>query len=112
MLASRRPHGVAWGAFPGRRALEEVVATWQVFPECLLEFTREFVLFGRLLIAISGYSSVPIILFLLAWVVQIENFILALAGVAQWIEHRPANQRVAGSSPSRGTCLRCEPEPQ
>ena len=37
---------------------------------------------------------------------------LALAGVAQWIEHRPENQRVAGSSPSQGTCLGCRPGPQ
>ena len=29
----------------------------------------------------------------------------ALAGVAQWIEHQPANQGVAGSIPSQGTCL-------
>ena len=29
----------------------------------------------------------------------------ALAGVAQWIECWPANQRVAGSIPSQGTCL-------
>ena len=29
----------------------------------------------------------------------------ALAGVAQWIECGPANQRVAGSIPSQGTCL-------
>ena len=28
--------------------------------------------------------------------------ILALAGVAQWIECQPANQRVAGSIPSLG----------
>ena len=27
----------------------------------------------------------------------------ALAGVAQWIEHQPANQKVAGSIPSQGT---------
>ena len=36
----------------------------------------------------------------------------ALAGVAQWTEHRPANQRVAGSIPSQGTCLGCRPAPQ
>ena len=30
---------------------------------------------------------------------------VALAGVAQWIEHQPANQRVTGSIPSEGTCL-------
>ena len=29
----------------------------------------------------------------------------ALAGVALWIEYRPANQRVAGSIPGQGTCL-------
>ena len=36
----------------------------------------------------------------------------ALAGVAQWIEGWPANQRVAGSIPSQGTCLGCGPSPQ
>ena len=29
----------------------------------------------------------------------------ALAGVAQWMGHRPANQKVAGLTPSQGTCL-------
>ena len=29
----------------------------------------------------------------------------ALAGVAQWIECWPANQKVAGLIPSQGTCL-------
>ena len=37
---------------------------------------------------------------------------MALAGVAQWIEHGPANQRVAGSIPSQGTFLGCRPGPQ
>ena len=36
----------------------------------------------------------------------------ALAGVAQWSEHRPVNQRVTGSTPSQGTCLGCETGPQ
>ena len=36
----------------------------------------------------------------------------ALAGVAQWIEREPANQRVAGLIPSQGTCLGCGPGPQ
>ena len=31
--------------------------------------------------------------------------IIALAGVAQWIEPWPVNQRVAGSILSQGTCL-------
>ena len=35
-----------------------------------------------------------------------------LAGVAQWIKYWPANQRVAGSIPSQGTCLRRGPGPQ
>ena len=34
------------------------------------------------------------------------------AGVAQWIEHQTAMQRVAGSIPSQGTCLGCRPGPQ
>ena len=39
-------------------------------------------------------------------------YIQALAIVAQWIEHRPENQRVAGLIPSQGTCLGCGPGPQ
>ena len=34
---------------------------------------------------------------------------IALAGVAQWSEHRPANQRVSSWIPSQGTCLGCGP---
>ena len=37
--------------------------------------------------------------------------LLALAGVAQWIEHGPANRKVVGSIPSQGTCLGCGPGP-
>ena len=37
---------------------------------------------------------------------------LTLAGVAQWIEHGPVNQRVTGSILSQGTCLGCGPGPQ
>ena len=37
---------------------------------------------------------------------------VTLAGVAQWIEHWPANQRVTGLIPSQGTCLGCRPGPQ
>ena len=36
----------------------------------------------------------------------------ALAGVAQWIEYWPVNQRVAVLIPSQGTCLGCRPGPQ
>ena len=38
--------------------------------------------------------------------------IYVLAGVAQWIERWPANQGVAGSMPSRDTCLGCRPGAQ
>ena len=41
-----------------------------------------------------------------------KNTELALAGVAQCMEHRPVNRKVAGSIPSQGTCLGCEPGPQ
>ena len=37
---------------------------------------------------------------------------MALAGVAQWIESGPANQRVASSIPRQDTCLGCRPDPQ
>ena len=36
---------------------------------------------------------------------------MALAGVAQWMEHLPVNERVANSIPSQGTCLGCGPGP-
>ena len=32
-----------------------------------------------------------------------------MAGVAQWIELQPVNQKVASSIPSQGTCLGCGP---
>ena len=35
-----------------------------------------------------------------------------LAGVAQWIERGPVNQKVTGSIPTQGTCLGCRPGPQ
>ena len=36
---------------------------------------------------------------------------MALAGVAQWIEHQPVNQRVAGSIPSLGHMLGLQARP-
>ena len=36
---------------------------------------------------------------------QVQKRPGALSGVAQWIEHRPVNQRVTGLIPSQGTCL-------
>ena len=36
----------------------------------------------------------------------------ALAGVTQWVEHRPANWKVASLIPGQGTCLGCRPGPQ
>ena len=38
-----------------------------------------------------------------------KNFTVALAGLAQWTEHGPVNQTVAGLIPSQGTCLSCGP---
>ena len=40
---------------------------------------------------------------------RVQNTGYALAGVAQWIEHWPADQRVIGLTPSQGTCLGCRP---
>ena len=39
------------------------------------------------------------------------NRMFALAGVVQWIECQPGNQRVAGSIPRHSTCLGCGPGP-
>ena len=41
-----------------------------------------------------------------------EKISLALAGVTQWIECWPSNQRVTSSIPSQGTYLGCKPCPQ
>ena len=41
-----------------------------------------------------------------------KNQPAALAGVVQWIEHWPVNQRVPGWIPSQGPCLGCKPGPQ
>ena len=35
----------------------------------------------------------------------------ALAGVVQWMECWPVNQKVTGLIPSQGTCLGCRPGP-
>ena len=37
---------------------------------------------------------------------------MALAGVAQWIEYGPVNQRVTSLIPSQGTGLGCGPGPR
>ena len=42
------------------------------------------------------------------WAHAKENTV-ALAGVVQWIECRPANRKVTSSVPSKGTCLGCRP---
>ena len=44
--------------------------------------------------------------------VSAERNVLTLAGVAQWTDHRPVNQRVASLIPGEGTCLGCRPGPQ
>ena len=40
-----------------------------------------------------------------------KNICPALAGVPQWTECQPANQKVTGSIPSQGMCLGCGPGP-
>ena len=40
-----------------------------------------------------------------------KNQDLALPGVAEWVECRSANGKVAGLIPSRGMCLGCGPGP-
>ena len=41
-----------------------------------------------------------------------KTILPTLAGVAQWTECQPANQRVIGLIPSQGICLGCRPGPQ
>ena len=40
---------------------------------------------------------------------KFKNTKKALAGVAQWIECPPVNQKVTGFTPSQSTCLGCRP---
>ena len=44
--------------------------------------------------------------------VGLNSSISALTGVAEWIGHCSANQKVASSTPSQGTCLGCRPGSQ
>ena len=44
------------------------------------------------------------------WPASLKLF-AALAGIAQWIEHRPSNQRVTSLIPRQGSCLDCGPGP-
>ena len=34
-----------------------------------------------------------------------QNWLPALTGVAQWVGHRPTNQKVTSSIPGQGACL-------
>ena len=43
---------------------------------------------------------------------HIRMYPTALAGVAQWVEHWPGNQRVWGWIPSQGSCLGFRAGPQ
>ena len=43
---------------------------------------------------------------------EVQKICIALTGVAQWIECRRVNQKVAGSILSQGTCLGCGTGPQ
>ena len=45
-------------------------------------------------------------------IAMLLKVIRALAGVAQWTDCCPVNQRVAGWIPSQGTCLGCWTGPQ
>ena len=54
----------------------------------------------------SDYSKVS------GYKINTQKSIAALAGVAQWTECLPANQRVAGLIPSQGTCMDYRPGPQ
>ena len=59
--------------------------------------------------------SLPGLLFLMVKILTsllLLQTSLAPAGVAQWIEHGPTNQRVTGLIPSEGTYLGCRLSPQ
>ena len=41
-----------------------------------------------------------------------QESVIALAGVAPWVEQGTVNRKVAGLIPSQGTCLDCRSGPQ
>ena len=43
--------------------------------------------------------------------IHTEKLDCTLAGVAQWVECQPVNQKVTGLIPSQGTCLGHRPDP-
>ena len=47
---------------------------------------------------------------IISWYKNTPN--ITMAGVAQWIEHRPTGQMGAGLIPTQGTCLGCRPGPR
>ena len=57
-------------------------------------------------------KNVEVYLAILAFYLFFKILFIALDDVAQWFEHRPVNQRVAGSILSQGICLGCGPGPQ
>ena len=65
----------------------------------------------RTLLKFTDYSYCCDFIKILLHSVKIKKVTSALAAVAQWIRCQPANQRVAGSIPSQGTCLGCGPGP-
>ena len=56
----------------------------------------------------SHFLKNIIIIIIIIIIILYRKYIIALAGVAQWIE---PNQRVAGWIPSQDTCLGCRPGP-
>ena len=86
----------------------------QCLPRSTLQAPKDYLLAGR---ENNLYSSTP---WILVWAKalfyekkssDLATKFLALAGVAQWIECQPANQRVTSSVPSQGTCLGCALRP-
>ena len=48
----------------------------------------------------------------LIWRIHYQKYVVALAGVGQWFERQPVNQKVSGSVRGQGACLGCGPGPQ
>ena len=61
---------------------------------------------------ICRHQSNSILPFIHTDVEEIQKASSALAGVAQWIERQPVNQRVATLIPNQGTGLGCGPGPR
>ena len=86
---------------------------WKCYPVCPVAFSCLLFIYFIIIIMIIflGCLSISVVTSFSKRFFK-KKIYFAVAGVAQWIECWPVNQRVSDSIPSQGTCLGCRPGPQ